>query len=150
MHQSVLNRLVMMSFPLVNVAWDKGMIEAPFWHIGFWNMDCKFSIEYVMPHSTLTVGHAKGRLTMFGATRLHHWNAGFRYDVHVERFRTSNWSGPSVRPLPSHGAGYHTRPSTSKTWFDSLDAEFTLSWQTPNFSSQTSCFFPWFTIHALI
>ena len=49
----------MMSFFLVNVAWDIGMNEAPLWH-----MDCKFSIEYVMPHSALTAGHAKGQLTM--------------------------------------------------------------------------------------
>ena len=57
-----------------------------------------------------------------GSTRLRHWNAGLRHDVHVD--------GPSVRPSHSHPAGYHTRRSTWKTWFETLDAEFILSWGT--------------------
>ena len=61
-----------------------------------------------------------------GSTRLHHWNAWFRHDVHVERLRTSNWPRPSVRPLQSHPGGCHTRRSTSKTWLETLDAAFRL------------------------
>ena len=38
MQQSVLDRLVIMLFILVNVAWDKEMNEARLWYIGFWNM----------------------------------------------------------------------------------------------------------------
>ena len=48
MHQSVIDRLVMMLFILVNVAWDKGMNEARLWYVGFWNMGCKISIKYVV------------------------------------------------------------------------------------------------------
>lgn len=65
MHQSVLDRLVMMSFILVNVAWDKRMNEARLWYIRFWNMGCKLSIEYVMLHLAVAAGHANGRQTMF-------------------------------------------------------------------------------------
>ena len=50
MHQSAIDRLVMMLFILDNVAWDKGMNVARLWYIAFWNMGCKFSIDYAMFH----------------------------------------------------------------------------------------------------
>ena len=114
MHQSVPNRRVMMWFMLASVAWGKGMNEAPLWHIGFWNMGCKFSIEHVMLQSTLTGGHANGRKTMFLCNSTTSLECLFSYSVHVERLPVSNWPGPLVRSLHSHGGGFAARRSPLK------------------------------------
>ena len=144
MQQSVLDRLVIMLFILVNVAWDKGMNEARLWYIGFWNMGrirdvsfgidrwtCKRTADNVLVQLDYIIG-------MPAFVMMSTWND---YELPI---------GLDHRCVHRILTLLHTRRSTWKTWFETLDAEFILSWGTLNFSKQTSCLFQWFSIHVFI
>lgn len=88
---SVPNKLVMF---FANVAWYKGMNEAPLLHIQFGNMGCIFVFSSKM-WSTLTSGYANRR---------HQRNVCVSYNIHADRL-----PGPSVHSLHSYCRGFGSR-----------------------------------------